>query len=154
SPGVRRRAAPDARHAAESGKMKRRSFARQLMSLASRLVPQWRRSEWIREWNAELDHFATTGRGPAQTLAHAIGAVADALWLRVHAVQFDLWWGDFRFACRHAARRPAFALLGAGTIALALGAGSAVFAMVDAVLLRPLGYKDPSRLVFVWHTLP
>ena len=108
--------------------MRRRSFARHLVLLASGLVPQWRRSDWIREWDAELDHFDTTGRRPAQAFAHGIGAVADALWLRVHALQFDLWWGDFRFACRHVARRPAFALLVTATIALALGAGGAVFA--------------------------
>ena len=69
-------------------------------------------------------------------------------------MSFDLWWGDLRFAWRNAVRRPGFTLLVAATLALGLGVNSAVFALVDAVLLRPLPYRDPSRLVFVWQTLP
>src|SRR4029077_3938788 len=69
-------------------------------------------------------------------------------------MSFDLWWGDLRFAWRNAFRRPGFTLLVAATLALGLGVNSAVFALVDAVLLRPLPYRDPSRLVFVWQTLP
>src|SRR6185295_15269323 len=52
------------------------------------------------------------------------------------------------------ARRPAFTLLVVLTLALGIGVNSAVFALVDAVLLRPLPYRDPSRLAFVWQTLP
>ncbi len=55
---------------------------------------------------------------------------------------------------RNAFRRPGFTLLVAATLALGLGVNSAVFALVDAVLLRPLPYRDPSRLVFIWQTLP
>ena len=66
----------------------------------------------------------------------------------------DQWWGDLRFAWKNAARRPGFTLLVAATLALGLGVNSAVFALVDAVLLRPLPYRDPSRLVYVWQTLP
>ena len=66
----------------------------------------------------------------------------------------DLWRGDVRFAWRSAIRRPAFTLLVVVTLALGLGIGSAVFALVDAVLLKPLPYRDAARLVFVWQTLP
>jgi putative ABC transport system permease protein len=69
-------------------------------------------------------------------------------------VYLDTWRGDLRFAWRGAVRRPAFTLLVVTTLALGLGVGSAVFALVDAALLRPLPYSDPSRLVFVWQTLP
>src|SRR5262249_33022911 len=55
---------------------------------------------------------------------------------------------------RNAVRRPGFTLLVTLTLALGLGVNSAVFALIDAVLLRPLPYRDPSCLVFVWHTLP
>src|SRR6266851_9219704 len=65
-----------------------------------------------------------------------------------------LWWGDLRFAWKNAARRPGFTMLVVLTLALGLGVNSAVFALVDAVLLRPLPYRDPSRLVYVWQTLP
>src|SRR3954470_6871518 len=63
-------------------------------------------------------------------------------------------WSDLRLAWRNAARRAGFTLLVTLTLALGLGVNSAVFALVDAVLLRPLPYRDPSRLVFVWQTLP
>ena len=66
----------------------------------------------------------------------------------------DLWLGDVRFAWRAVARRPAFTALVVLTLALGIGVNSAVFALVDAVLLRPLPYIDPSRLAFVWQTLP
>jgi predicted permease len=69
-------------------------------------------------------------------------------------VHLDSWWGDFRLAARNAAKRPGFTLLVAVTLALGLGVNSAVFALVDAVLLRPLPFRDPSRLVFLWQTLP
>ncbi|HMF97149.1 MAG TPA: ADOP family duplicated permease [Vicinamibacterales bacterium] len=69
-------------------------------------------------------------------------------------MHLESWWGDLRVAARHAARRPGFTLLVALTLALGLGVNSAVFALVDAVLLRSLPFRDPSRLVYVWQTLP
>jgi predicted permease len=62
--------------------------------------------------------------------------------------------GDLRLAWRNAMRRPAFTLLVAATLALGLGVNSAVFALLDSVLLRPLPYRNAARLVFVWQTLP
>jgi len=69
-------------------------------------------------------------------------------------MSFDLWRGDLRFAWRAAVRRPAFATLVVATLALGIGVNSAVFALIDSALLRPLPYRDPSRIVFVWQTLP
>src|SRR6516164_3232533 len=64
----------------------------------------------------------------------------------------DQFWTDLRLACRNAARRPGFASLLVLTLALGVGVDSAVFALVDGVLLRPLPYRDPARIVFVWQT--
>src|SRR6476659_2591683 len=69
-------------------------------------------------------------------------------------MSLDSWWGDVRFAWRAAARRPAFTALIVLTLALGIGVNSAVFALLDGVLLRPLPYRDPARLVFLWQTLP
>jgi putative ABC transport system permease protein len=66
----------------------------------------------------------------------------------------DLVWGDVRLAWRSVVRRPAFTILIVMTLALGIGVNSAVFALLDGVLLRPLPYRDPARLVFVWQTLP
>ena len=67
---------------------------------------------------------------------------------------FDLLWRDLSLASRNAFRRPGFTALIVLTLALGIGVNSAVFALLDGVLLRPLPYRDPSRLVFLWQTFP
>ena len=135
--------------------MKRLPTALGLIRLISRLVPRWRRGDWVREWHAELQAQAHDDTGGESTvLARSVGAFADAFSLRSQAMYLDLWLGDVRFAWRAVSRRPAFTALVVLTLALGIGVNSAVFALVDTVLLRPLPYRDPSRLAFVWQTLP
>jgi putative ABC transport system permease protein len=59
---------------------------------------------------------------------------------------------DVRFALRQLRRAPAFTLVAAATLALGIGANGAIFALVDATLLRPLPFPDAERLVAVWET--
>ncbi|MGE0455916.1 MAG: ABC transporter permease [Vicinamibacteria bacterium] len=62
---------------------------------------------------------------------------------------------DLRFAARMLVKRPGFAFTGILTLALGIGANTAVFSVVDGVLLRPLPVQSPERLVIVWeHNLP
>jgi hypothetical protein len=58
---------------------------------------------------------------------------------------------DLRFTFRSLARRKALFVLAITTLSLGVGASTALFSMVNGVLLRPLPYRSPDRLAILWH---
>src|SRR5215813_9508607 len=61
---------------------------------------------------------------------------------------------EFRLSLRILLRNPGFSAAAIDVLALGIGANTDIFSVVNAVLLRPLPFNDPSRIMQVWHTPP
>lgn len=130
-----------------------------LIAWASGLVPADRRAVWRREWEAETAYAwkRMNRTEPASVLARAgltlrvLMCVIDALWERKETMMMTGLFNDVRFAFRGLARNPGFTAVAVVTLALGIGANTAVFTLVDGVLLRPLPFRDSDRLVSLQH---
>src|SRR3954470_21675593 len=59
---------------------------------------------------------------------------------------------QIKHVLRRLMRAPVFTVITLITLAIGIGANTAIFSVIDGILLKPLPYADPSRLVGVWHT--
>ena len=63
-------------------------------------------------------------------------------------------WQDIQYAARTFVKNPVFTLIAVITIALGVGPNSVIFSIINAVILRPLPYRDSDRIVMLWETNP
>jgi predicted permease len=115
--------------------------------IVSVLVPRIVRRDWIEEWDAEL----SAGGG---TMTHAWDALADASFLRTEGWTMDAMWRDVRMAVKGLVRRPFFTALAGLTLAIGIGANTAIYSVVDGVLINPLPFPEAERLLSYNHEAP
>ncbi len=125
----------------------RARLASRWLRMVSLVVPEDERAEWTEEWEAEL--WASGCR-----LQDAWGALPDAWFLRTEGWTMEGMLRDARMAVRALARKPFFTALAGITLAIGIGANTAIFSVVDGVLLNPLPYPDSDQIVSANFTAP
>ncbi|MFL6273807.1 MAG: ABC transporter permease [Blastocatellia bacterium] len=131
-----------------------------LIALVGLIVPRRLRADWRQEWQAELQYrellLADWQRLDWRTKLHllrlSLAAFWDALWLQPYRLEDEMF-QDLRYGMRMLLKHKGFTLVAVLSLALGIGANTAIFSVMDAVLLRSLPVKEPDRLVlFEWHS--
>ena len=109
------------------------------------------------EAKADLESRGVTPQNAARATRTALGS-STALREEVRSYGWentvDHFLQDLKYTLRRLRATPGFTLVSIGTLALGLGAASAIFSVVNGVLLKPLPYVHPEQLVAVWMTAP
>src|SRR5215471_7444593 len=119
------------------------------------IVPRRLRADWRQEWEAELcnreellaEWERLDWRNKLDLLRRSVGAFWDALLLQPSRLEDEMF-QDMRYGMRMLLKTPGFTLAAALSLALGIGANTAIFSLIDAVLLKSLPVLEPEKLVF------
>src|SRR6185436_6545949 len=146
APGAAR--ADGARQRLRAGESMMRAY-----NLLLRLYPASFRNEYGEEMRLLFARRRRDVTGPGSVLLLYLQTIAEILGNAV-LVHLDLLGQDLRYTARMLRRAPGFAITAVLIVALGIGATTAAFSVTDFVLLRPLPFPDPDRLVQIWETTP
>ena len=127
-------------------------MAWRIVRTAAWLVPSRLRSEWLLEWQGEL--AAAEAAGSRNLTRYALGSFADAFWIRQRDVADLQLIDDLRHGFRQWRQQSGVAITAVGILALSMAASVTAFSVVSQILLRPLPYHDPDRIVTVSELPP
>src|SRR5215468_10428233 len=125
------------------------------------IVPRRLRAEWRQEWEAELRNREAllvewdnlNWRTKLDLLRRSLGAFWDALLLQPKRMEDEMF-QDLRFGWRMLRRSPVMSLVAVLSLAAGIGANTAIFSVINALLIRPLPYRAPEQLVKVYQAQP
>jgi predicted permease len=145
----------------DAGQTRRFRFWYWLIRAVGVIVPRKLRADWRQEWEAELHYREMllsqwdnlNWLTKLDLLWRSLGAFWDALRLQPQRLEDEMF-QDLRFAVRMLLKSPVFTLAAILSLTIGIGATTAIFSVVNGVVLRPLPYKDPDQLVRIWHNKP
>jgi hypothetical protein len=132
-------------------------FWQWLIRFIGLIVPRRLRADWRQEWEAELQYREEmlaawerlTWRNKLDLLRRSMSAFWDAMVLQPKRWEDEMI-QDIRFGIRVLLKQPGFTLIAVLTLALGIGACTAIFSVVHTVLLKPLPFAEQERLVALW----
>ena len=118
------------------------------------IVPRSLRADWRQEWEAELVYREEllaewdnlNWKTKFDLLRRSLGAFWDALLLQPRRLEDEMF-QDMRYGLRMLLKTPGFTLAAALSLALGIGANTAIFSLIDAVLLKSLPVQEPEKLL-------
>ncbi len=139
-----------------SGPTIRLRFWLWLITLIGVIVPRRLRADWRQEWEAELRYRERMlaqwdrldWRNKLELLRRSLSAFWDALWLQPERWEDEMI-QDLRYSLRMLAKNRVFTFVAILTLAFGIGANTAIFSVIHAVLLSPLPYPQSERMVML-----
>jgi hypothetical protein len=132
-----------------------------LIRVVGVIVPRRLRADWRQEWEAELRYREAllaewdklNWKNKLDLLWRSTSAFWDALWLQPKRLEDDMI-QDLRYGVRMLLKNPSFTLIAAFTLALGIGASTAIFSVVNPILFEPLPYPQAGRVTMIWDFGP